>query len=102
LPIEFGISPKKFDPRKIQSILRTQGCRLNWVIPQKNLLRKDAIALGNYLIEIWEENQRDRSYLRDQWLVSWAIGKYLREIHHANAPQQRKRCQGRQIYQGLR
>jgi hypothetical protein len=64
---------------------------LNWVIPQKNLLRKDAIALGNYLIEIWEENQQDLHYLTNQWLVSWAIGKYFREICHANRTKTEKK-----------
>jgi hypothetical protein len=70
--------------KKDPNILRILGCQLNWVIPQKNLLRNDANALGNYVIEIWEENQQDLHYLTNQWLVSWAIGKYFREIFHAN------------------
>ena len=52
---------------------------------QKNLYEEDAIPLGNYEIEIWEENQQVLGYMTDQWPVSWATGKYLREIYPANS-----------------
>ena len=56
----------------------------------KNFHQEDAILLGNYEIEIWEENQRVLGYMTDQWLVSWAIGKYLREICPANSTKTEK------------
>ena len=63
---------------------------MDWEIPQKDLLHADAISLGNYEIEIWEENQRVCSYMIDQWIVYWAIGKYSREIHPANCTRTEK------------
>ena len=56
----------------------------------KNLHQEDAILLGNFEIEIWEENQQVLGYMTNQWLVSWAIGKYLREIHPANCNKKEK------------